>query len=65
MSYCRHDRQLFEVMDQQRFMAVLSGVGAVGQSGQQINEPGTSHRLKTLLGSWRVLALVCLIHMGM
>ena len=28
-------------MDQQRFMAVLSEVAAVGQGGLQINEPGT------------------------
>lgn len=65
MSYRLQVLELFEGMDQQRCMAVLSEVRAVGQSGQQINEPGTSHSLKTLPGSWRVLALVCLNHMGM
>jgi hypothetical protein len=49
-------------MDQQRFMAVLSEVAAVGQGGLQINEPGTSRSLKTLPGSWSDLALACLIH---
>jgi hypothetical protein len=52
-------------MDQQRFMAVLSEVAAMGQGGLQINEPGTSRSLKTLPGSWSDLALACLIHVGM
>ena len=42
MSYCLQALQLFEGMDQQPFMAVLSEVAAMGQSGLQINEPGTS-----------------------
>jgi hypothetical protein len=46
-------------------MAVLSEVAAMGQGGLQINEPGTSRRLKTLPGSWSDLALACLIHVGM
>jgi hypothetical protein len=57
--------QLFEGMDQQRFMAVLSEVAAVGQGGLQINEPGTTRSLKTLAGSLSDLALACLIHVGM
>ena len=65
MSYCLQALQLFEGMDQQRFLAVLSEVAAVGQSGLQINEPGTSRSLKTLPGSWSDLALACLIHVGM
>ena len=52
-------------MEQLRFMAVLSDVAAVGQSGLQINELGTSRSLKTLPGSWSDLALACLIHVGM
>jgi hypothetical protein len=52
-------------MDQQRFMAVLSEVAAMGQGGLQINEPGTSRNLKTLPSSWSDLALACLIHVGM
>jgi hypothetical protein len=52
-------------MDQRQFMAVLSEVAAMGQSGLQINEPGTSRSLKTLPGSWSDLALACLIHVGM
>ena len=39
VSYCLQALQLFEGMDQQRFMAVLSEVAAVGQGGLQINEP--------------------------
>lgn len=65
VSYCLQALQLFEGMEQQRFMAVLSEVAAMGQGGLQINEPGTSRRLKTLPGSWSDLALVCLIHVGM
>ena len=65
VSYCLQALQLFEGMDQQRFLAVLSEVAAVGQSGLQINEPGTSRSLKTLPGSWSDLALACLIHVGM
>ena len=65
VSYCLQALQLFEGMDQQRFMAVLSEVAAVGQGGLQINEPGTSRSLKTLPGSWSDLALACLIHVGM
>ncbi len=65
VSYCLQALQLFEGMDQQRFLAVLSEVGAVGQGGLQINEPGTSRSLKTLPGSWSDLALACLIHVGM
>ena len=42
VSYCLQALQLFEGMDQQRFLAVLSEVGAVGQGWLQINEPGTS-----------------------
>ena len=33
VSYCLQALQLFEGMDQQRFLAVLSEVGAVGQGG--------------------------------
>jgi hypothetical protein len=65
VSTCLQALQLFEGMDQQPFMAVLSEVAAMGQSGLQINEPGTSRSLKTLPGSWSDLALACLIHVGM
>jgi tetratricopeptide (TPR) repeat protein len=65
VSYFLQALQLFEGMDQQRFMAVLSEVAAMGQGGLQINEPGTSRSLKTLPGSWSDLALACLIHVGM
>lgn len=65
MSYCLQALQLFEGMEQQRFMGVLSEVAAVGQGGLQINEPGTSRSLKTLPGTWSDLALVCLIYLGM
>lgn len=65
VSYCLQALQLFGGMDQQRFLAVLSEVGAVGQGGLQINEPGTSRSLKTLPGSWSDLGLACLIHVGM
>ena len=65
VSYCLQALHLFEGMDQQRFMAVLSEVAAMGQGGLQINEPGTSRSLKTLPGSWSDLALACLIHVGM
>jgi hypothetical protein len=51
--------------DQQRFIAVLSEVAAVGQGGLQINEPGTARSLKNLPGSWSDLALARLIHVGM
>jgi tetratricopeptide (TPR) repeat protein len=40
VSYCLQALQLFEGMDQQRFMAVLSEVAAMSQGGLQINEPG-------------------------
>ena len=65
VSYCLQALQLFEGMEQQRFMAVLSEVAAVGQGGLQINESGTSRSLKTRPGSWSDLALACLIHVGM
>lgn len=65
VSYCFQALQLFEGMDQQRFMAVISEVAAVGQAGLQINEPSTSRSLKTLPGTWSDLALACLIHVGM
>jgi hypothetical protein len=65
VSYCLQALQLFEGMDQQRFIAVLSEVAAVGQGGLQINELGTSRSLKSLPGSWSDLALACLIHVGM
>ena len=52
-------------MTQQRFMTVLNELPAMSQGGLQINEPGTSHSLKTLPGSWSDLALACLIHLGM
>ena len=64
VSYCLQALQLFEGMDQQRSLAVLSEVGAVDQWGLQINEPGTSRSLKTLTSSWSELALACLIHVG-
>jgi len=44
---------------------VISEVAAVGQSGLQINEPGTSRSLKSFPGTWSDLALACLIHVGM
>ena len=50
VSYCPQALELFWGMDQQRFMAVLSEVAAVGQGGLQINEPGTTLSLKTLPG---------------
>ncbi len=65
VSYCLQALQLFEGMDQQRFIAVLSEVAAVGQGGLQINDPGTARSLKNLAGSWSDLALACLIHVGM
>jgi tetratricopeptide (TPR) repeat protein len=65
VSYCLQALQLLEGMDQQRFLQVLSEVGAVGQGGLQINKPGTSRSLKTLPGSWSDLALACLIYVGM
>jgi hypothetical protein len=52
VSYCLQVLQLFESMDQQRFIAVLSEVAAMGQGGLQINEPGTTGTLKNLPGSW-------------
>ena len=51
MSYCLQALQLFEGMEQLRFMAVLSEVAALGQGGLQINELGTSSGLKTLPGN--------------
>jgi len=65
VSYCLQALQLFEAMDHQRFMVVLSEVAAVGQGGLQVNEPGTTRSLKTLPGSWSELALACLIHVDM
>ena len=65
VSYCLQALQLFEGMEQQRFIAVLSEVAAVGQGGLQINEPGTARSLKNLPGSWSDLALACLIHADM
>ncbi len=65
VSYCLQALQLFEAMEQPRFMAVLSEVAAVGQGGLQINEPGTSRTLKNLPGTWSDLALACLIEVGM
>lgn len=50
-------------MEQQRFLAVLSEVAAVGQGGMQIKEPSISRSFKSLPGSWSDLALACLIHM--
>jgi hypothetical protein len=50
---------------EQRFNALLGEIAAVGQGGQQINEPGTARSLKNLPCSWSVLALACLIHVGM
>lgn len=38
-------------MEQQRFTALLSEVVAMGKSGLQINELGTSRSLKTLPGT--------------
>jgi predicted Zn-dependent protease len=57
VSYCLQALQLFEGIDQQRFMAELSEVAAAGQGGLQINEPGTSRSLKTIPDSWSDLAL--------
>mgnify|MGYP006273557481 CR=1 FL=1 len=65
MSDCLQALQLFEGMHQQRFIAVLSTMAAVGPSGVQINDPGTSRSLKNLPGSWSDLARACLIHLGM
>lgn len=52
-------------MTQQRFIAVLSELPAMGQSGLQINESGTCPSLKSLPGNWSDLALACLIHLDM
>jgi hypothetical protein len=65
VSHCLQALQLFEGMDQQRFIEVLSQVTAVGQGGLQINEPGTARSPKNLPGSWSDLALACLIHVYM
>ena len=65
MSYCLRALQLFEGMDQQRFLAVLSEVAAVGQSGLHIYAPGTFRSLETLSGTWSELALACQINLGM
>jgi hypothetical protein len=52
LSTCIQALQLFERMEQQRFLAALSEVAAVGQACMQIKEPGTSRSLKSLPGSW-------------
>ena len=65
VTYCLDALRRFQAMDQATFMAVISEVAAVGQSGLQINEPDTSRSLKTLPGTWSDLALACLIHVGM
>ncbi|PZV04981.1 MAG: hypothetical protein DCF23_04825 [Cyanobium sp.] len=65
VNHCLDALSRFQEMDQAEFMAVISEVAAVGQSGLQINEPGTSRSLKTLPGSWSDLALACLIHVGL
>ena len=65
VSYRLQALQVFEGMEQQRFIAVLSEVAAVGQGELQIHEPGTPRTLKNLPGSWSDLALACLIHGGM
>lgn len=65
VNYCLQALQLFGGMEQQRFIAVLSEVAAVGQGGLQINEPGIARTLKNLPVSWTDLALACLIHVGM
>jgi Flp pilus assembly protein TadD len=65
VSYCLQALQLFEGLDQQRFIAVISEVAALGQAGLEINEPNTSRTLKNLPGTWSDLALACLIHVGM
>ncbi|MCP9915278.1 tetratricopeptide repeat protein [Cyanobium sp. ATX 6F1] len=65
VTYCLDALRRFQAMDQAEFLAVISEVAAVGQSGLQINEPGTSRTLKTLPGRWSDLALACLIHVGM
>ena len=65
VSYCLQALRLFEGMDQQRFLAVLSEVGAIGQGGLQIDEPDTSLSFMTPPGSWSDLALARLIHVGM
>ncbi len=65
VSYCPQALQLFEGMDQQRFIAVLSEVAAVGQGGLQINEPGTSCSLWNLPSSLSELALAHLMYVGM
>lgn len=65
VTYSLQALQLFEDMDQQRFIAMISEVAAVGQGGLQINETGTSRSLRNLPGRWSDLALACLIHVGM
>ena len=65
VSYCLDALRRFQAMDQAAFRTVLSEVAAVGQSGLQINEPGTSRTLKSRPGSYSDLALACLIHVGM
>jgi hypothetical protein len=62
VSYCLQALQLFEGMDQQRFIAVVSEVAALGQGGLEINEPSTSRTLQNLPGTWSDMALACLIH---
>jgi hypothetical protein len=52
-------------MDQQRFIAVISGLAALGQGGLEYNEPSSASPFKSLPGVWSNLALACLIHMGM
>lgn len=61
----RPAQQLLEGVNRQRFIAMLSEVAALGQSGLQINEPGNCFALMTLPATWCDLALTCLIHVGM
>ncbi len=51
VSYCFLALQLFEGMDQQRFIAVLSEVAAVGQGGPQIMSPAPSAASRTCLAA--------------
>ena len=57
--------QLFEGMEQQRFMAVLIKVAAVGRVWLHITESGSTRKLQTFSGSRSDLAIFCLIHVDM
>jgi Flp pilus assembly protein TadD len=63
--YCLAALERFEPMSQQQLAPILLELGALGQAGLKVNDPGKTYTLRSLPGAFSGLEIACLLHVGL